>query len=1634
MKEFKLRFTADVADIEAQFKGAASELKKFAAGVASAENQLEALQQTGSYLTQMDKQLSELKKKYPDIFKQIFGNVDAQMKAALEPLARSSTEVGKLVKEIGDKLSGIASGKVEATNTEMKKLGETVATLAKTMEMQADLDFLNGTDKARLKAQKLIDVLSNLAVAYYKLDKASDQTDLGSLVTKSSEQEKPKKTKGRSKKKTTEASAQPEDSNSALVVEHLKNINNELENQIDELEQQKIRYQEIIDILSGENPDIKLKTTKKTDEQQLKDLVQQFNEATEAVLKFEAANNTSGDAYKKALGEQYRLATLVKNTMDYVSEKGSAKGADYVLSQVGSGGVYDQAEKIIDGLKTSVASSIQKVLQEAIDKINSEASAKLQSDNSSGTEVKAAQEAADAAKLKADENERARLAAEAEAKAAQEAARLKTDGTDIGNTAELIQDVESFVNIEESSKKMVQTLGTEVPQAANTASTAIEDLKSKVEGAKERFFELTKLLDSDLSTGNFDEFSLGKSQAELDKAQQELKELADAGHIATDVMEEVDAAYKKTSSAISTSYEGMRNENMFKEDAGSYDQGYFDAEKRFEQDRISYLHENNELQKKVESLEQKLAQSQTQSTSEIGTDSSSEIVKYEELKQNLNDIITLINAKTDAFMKAGTTIDSVISSEIISLDKLVEKLREVLNNIQNINNTSIDINTENVKNEIDTLFSKLTDSSYGTEYLGLLNSKTGKLSSEYFEGTGNRAEGTFKNKADYDTMFHNHPGVSAAVASFGDWKAFLSEFDNFKRQIILTKDEIKTFDLSGLTKEELKKIVDAIKREIADAKKYDAEWVQDTEKYGKDEATQRWTQRRTESILANYPNVRISTKPVTKNITEPNISNADSEIIQSEINFLSSLENKILDVKRAIEEKNKAFKNEGSTVDIVTTQEIASLDKLLAKINEIKGAIDSKTQSIVNGANTIAANVNDIKTTQPVTNSTKAKTQSISSGIPDIDIERQIALIIKQEAQWKSTGQLTDELHQKIEKLSNDLLNLTNSSDLVVWRKQWMILKDEVTAAKYEIEATKKAQSQSEASSQQYWDSAFKESLSGLITPEKRPELEQLKAYMLQQADQTKEAIAERYDTIMTIITNKNATMQKLMSTKGENERSYWQDQYSAWFGAWEALDEKEIEAFFKDTGNAAVIGSDGIEKFNAQLELSKQLSGKQQDKQLTELNKLYEKQAQSVANQDKYNAQLQSSSVGNAQKDTIREKLKIEQEIEKELQKQIESYGSLYKESDRLTVIEKKRKEAAIEIQENANKEIDRENKRLSNYGKATYTSATKKYENISDVVNNSDFVSDGLLSAMDAYKKKYDELTAARQRFIDNPALAKEESEQNAFRKIAIETDKAREKVSLYIEDIKKYNEVVNSGALKDDTTVEIYNGVKSQTDAIKEYAEKVFEGKLQITGWNAAGNEMYGTLDKGKGVIENVTVALNRGTNELYAYGRGTKEAGTAWKQFTGGIAKKSKEILTYLAGGQSIYQFISEIRKGVQYVKEIDSALTELKKVTDETDQAYAQFLQTMSQTGAEIGATVSDLTNMAANWARLGYSMKEAGNLARSTAVLLNVSEFTDAEKASEALISTIQAYGYAAEDSMHVVDVLNEIGKIIACR
>lgn len=187
-----------------------------------------------------------------------------------------------------------------------------------------------------------------------------------------------------------------------------------------------------------------------------------------------------------------------------------------------------------------------------------------------------------------------------------------------------------------------------------------------------------------------------------------------------------------------------------------------------------------------------------------------------------------------------------------------------------------------------------------------------------------------------------------------------------------------------------------------------------------------------------------------------------------------------------------------------------------------------------------------------------------------------------------------------------------------------------------------------------------------------------------------------------------------------------------------------------------------------------------------------------------------------------------------------------------------------------------------------------------------------------------------------------------------------------------------------------------------------------------------------------LQEVTYELKTGARAFTEYTAGVRQAdnkivalkGTTKKlpTFLEGVKRKLGEISQYFSAMSVISRAMQELRKGLQYVKEIDLALTELKKVTDETEATYDKFLDTASKTAARVGSTIRDVVSSTADWARLGYSMEQAAKFAESTQILMNVSEFTDVSQATDTLISAVQAFGYTAETSMDVVDLLNMIG------
>lgn len=115
-----------------------------------------------------------------------------------------------------------------------------------------------------------------------------------------------------------------------------------------------------------------------------------------------------------------------------------------------------------------------------------------------------------------------------------------------------------------------------------------------------------------------------------------------------------------------------------------------------------------------------------------------------------------------------------------------------------------------------------------------------------------------------------------------------------------------------------------------------------------------------------------------------------------------------------------------------------------------------------------------------------------------------------------------------------------------------------------------------------------------------------------------------------------------------------------------------------------------------------------------------------------------------------------------------------------------------------------------------------------------------------------------------------------------------------------------------------------------------------------------------------------------------------------------------------------------KEGVSIVRQLDTALTEMRKVSNESVQSLKKYQDTTFDTADAVGTTAKQIQNSTADWMRLGESMDTAAKSAKDANILFNVSEFEGIDEATESLVSMSQAYKDL--DKMDIIDVLNNIG------
>ena len=300
---------------------------------------------------------------------------------------------------------------------------------------------------------------------------------------------------------------------------------------------------------------------------------------------------------------------------------------------------------------------------------------------------------------------------------------------------------------------------------------------------------------------------------------------------------------------------------------------------------------------------------------------------------------------------------------------------------------------------------------------------------------------------------------------------------------------------------------------------------------------------------------------------------------------------------------------------------------------------------------------------------------------------------------------------------------------------------------------------------------------------------------------------------------------------------------------------------------------------------------------------------------------------------------------------------------------------------------------------------------------------------------KSLVERLNETQKAFVQAETTANSFSDAN---KKLFEVSKTKEARALS-EAIEAYNRSMEGAEVKE---------YQRQLDKVNDLLVQV---KKNLKDWSSAKNgsssSSYKGLEETVDVLEDMRSRLLDTGKALDDFDDGFDKVSSSAKNFstsiklagenTKSIKKQVGDLLDTLGFSftyADIFRKAIEIgQKMFETVVEVDVAMTELKKVTEEADSTYVKFLENAKSRAHGLGATVADTVSATADFARLGHSIADASALADTAIVYKNVGDgISDITTASESIISTMQAFKVEAKDAMSIIDSFNAVGNNFA--
>ena len=205
----------------------------------------------------------------------------------------------------------------------------------------------------------------------------------------------------------------------------------------------------------------------------------------------------------------------------------------------------------------------------------------------------------------------------------------------------------------------------------------------------------------------------------------------------------------------------------------------------------------------------------------------------------------------------------------------------------------------------------------------------------------------------------------------------------------------------------------------------------------------------------------------------------------------------------------------------------------------------------------------------------------------------------------------------------------------------------------------------------------------------------------------------------------------------------------------------------------------------------------------------------------------------------------------------------------------------------------------------------------------------------------------------------------------------------------------------------------------------ASAVQQVEVQMQKMQEAMTQLQGGATKTSTEIRTLTTESQNAGNKLkMAFDEGTASVNK--------LGSSLKTISSYILGGGVLIQGIQAIKNAFSELTDIDRELINITRVSDITQESFGSITANANQMARELGTATSGVINLEYEVNKLGnYTQQQAEAITRNISLYSAVGDL-DLESAMNNIVSTMKAFNIQAEDTVQIVDKLDQVGNRFA--